>query len=58
MDSSIFLTIIIFYIMFYNKVKITKKTREILVILFYVNLIAICALSFYVDEHYDSKNPQ
>ena len=44
--------------MFYNKVKITKKTIERLVILFYTNLILICGLSFYVDEYYDSKNPQ
>lgn len=58
MDSSIFLTIIIFYILFYNKVKITKQTREKLVILFYLNLILICGLSFYVDEKYDAKNPQ
>ena len=58
MDSSIFLTIIIFYILFYNKVKITKQTREKLVILFYLNLILICGLSFYIDEKYDAKNPQ
>jgi len=58
MDSSIFFTIIVFYVLFRNKIKITKKSREILVILFYVNLIAICALSFYVDEYYDAKNPQ
>ena len=58
MDSSIFFTIIVFYVLFRKKIKITKKTREILVILFYVNLIGICALSFYIDEKYDAKNPQ
>ena len=47
----------LFY-MFRKKIKITKQTREKLVILFYANLILICALSFYVDEKYDSKNPQ
>ena len=58
MDSSIFLTIIIFYVLFRKKIKVSKKIREILVILFYINLIAICALSFYIDEKYDAKNPQ
>tara|TARA_B100001287_G_C22324022_1_gene362981 strand:+ start:291 stop:455 length:165 start_codon:yes stop_codon:yes gene_type:complete len=47
----------LFY-MFRKKIKITKQTREKLVILFYANLILICALSFYVDEKYDAKNPQ
>jgi hypothetical protein len=47
----------LFYI-FSKKIKINKKTRERLVILFYANLILICTLSFYVDEHYDSKNSQ
>ena len=46
------------FIIFKKKIKITKKTRERLVILFYTNLVLICALSFYIDEHYDSKNPQ
>ena len=58
MDSSIFFTIIVFYVLFRKKIKINKKTREILVILFYTNLVLICALSFYVDEKYDAKNPQ
>ncbi len=44
--------------MFKKKIKITKQTRKKLVILFYTNLILICALSFYVDEKYDSKNSQ
>jgi hypothetical protein len=47
----------LFY-MFRKKIKITKQIREKLVILFYANLILICALSFYVDEKYDAKNPQ
>jgi hypothetical protein len=52
------LIIIALFIIFKKKVKINKKTRERLVILFYTNLVLICALSFYVDEKYDAKNPQ
>jgi hypothetical protein len=58
MDSSIILIIIALFIIFKKKIKINKKTRERLVIIFYANLVLICALSFYVDEKYDSKNPQ
>ena len=47
----------LFY-MFRKKIKITKQTREKLVIIFYANLVLISALSFYVDEKYDAKNPQ
>ena len=58
MDSSLIMIIIALFIIFKKKVKINKKTRERLVILFYTNLVLICALSFYVDEKYDAKNPQ
>lgn len=58
MDSSIILIIIALFIIFKKKIKINKKTRERLVVIFYANLVLICALSFYVDEKYDSKNPQ
>tara|TARA_X000000368_G_scaffold359443_1_gene302771 strand:- start:89 stop:265 length:177 start_codon:yes stop_codon:yes gene_type:complete len=58
MDSSMIMIIIALFIIFKKKVKINKKTRERLVILFYTNLVLICALSFYVDEKYDAKNPQ
>ena len=50
--------IIALFIIFKKKIKINKKKRKRLVILFYTNLVLICALSFYIDEHYDSKNPQ
>lgn len=58
MDSSIVIILLTLFYMFRKKIKITKQTREKLVILFYANLILICALSFYVDEKYDAKNPQ
>tara|TARA_B100001093_G_scaffold154645_2_gene147330 strand:- start:3176 stop:3352 length:177 start_codon:yes stop_codon:yes gene_type:complete len=58
MDSSMIMIIIALFIIFKKKIKINKKTRERLVILFYTNLVLICALSFYVDEKYDAKNPQ
>ena len=57
MDISMIIIIMSLFYMF-QKNKNYKKTRERLVILFYTNLILICALSFYVDEKYDSKNPQ
>lgn len=58
MDSSIVIILLALFYMFRKKIKITKQTREKLVILFYANLILICALSFYIDEKYDAKNPQ
>ncbi len=50
--------VIALFIIFKKKIKINKKTRERLVILFYTNLVLICAFSFYIDEKYDAKNPQ
>tara|TARA_B100000927_G_C16310548_1_gene407221 strand:- start:255 stop:431 length:177 start_codon:yes stop_codon:yes gene_type:complete len=58
MDSSMVIILLALFYIFRKKIKITKQTREKLVILFYANLILICALSFYVDEKYDAKNPQ
>ena len=58
MDISMIIIIMSLFYIFSKKIKIIKKTRERLVILFYTNLILICGLSFYVDEYYDSKNPQ
>tara|TARA_Y100000746_G_C15390779_1_gene402114 strand:- start:379 stop:555 length:177 start_codon:yes stop_codon:yes gene_type:complete len=58
MDSSMIIIVIALFIIFKKKIKINKKTRERLVILFYTNLVLICAFSFYIDEKYDAKNPQ
>lgn len=58
MDISMIIILLFLFYIFRKKIKITKQTREKLVILFYTNLILICALSFYIDEKYDSKNPQ
>ena len=54
MDSSIIIIIIDLFYIFRKKIKITKKQEKISNS-FYTNLIIICALSFYVDEKYDSK---
>ena len=58
MDSSIIIILLALFYIFRKKIEITKQTRKKLVILFYANLILICALSFYIDEKYDSKNSQ
>jgi len=55
---TIILSTIILYYLFNRNIKLKKNTRQIFVILFYINLIIITGISFYVDERWDSKNSQ
>lgn len=55
---STILSLIVLYFLLNRNIKLEKSTREIFVILFYINLIVISGISFYVDEIWDSKNPQ
>ena len=55
---STILSLIVLYFLLNRNIKLQKSTREIFVILFYINLIVISGISFYVDERWDSKNPQ
>lgn len=55
---TIILSLVILYFLFNRNLKLKSSTREILVILFYINLIIISGISFYVDERWDSRNPQ
>ena len=55
---TIMLSTIILYYLFNRNINLKKNTRQIFVILFYINLIIITGFSFYVDERWDSKNSQ
>jgi len=55
---TIILSLVILYFLFNRNIKLKKNTRQIFVILFYINLIIISGISFYVDERWDSRNPQ
>ena len=55
---STILSLVVLYFLLNRNIKLNKNTREIFVILFYINLIIISGISFYVDERWDSKNSQ
>jgi len=55
---TIILSLVILYFLFNRNIKLKSNTRQIFVILFYINLIIISGISFYVDERWDAKNPQ
>ena len=55
---TIILSLVILYFLFNRNIKLKTNTRQILVILFYIDLIIISGISFYVDERWDAKNSQ
>ena len=55
---TIILSLVILYFLFNRNIKLKPNTRQIFVILFYINLIIISGISFYVDERWDAKNSQ